>query len=194
MPPPAPAPAAATTHPAASAPPARAAAAQARTLVFRFMAQPSPVERAGTAALPDVRRIYLARRPLGYRASGRGPCYLDHGTDGRAGRSCGMGQTVGWARIWYAVKHDDDVTLRQGAWYPVLNTAPTRGDLDVSGRRVTVPQDVIELRPRRPRSEEHTSELQSPCNLVCRLLLEKKKTTTTRQSNGTWTTALTCRP
>src|SRR5205807_9838877 len=34
-------------------------------------------------------------------------------------------------------------------------------------------------RPRRPfwgcRSEEHTSELQSPCNLVCRLLLEKKK-------------------
>src|SRR5256885_9878850 len=31
--------------------------------------------------------------------------------------------------------------------------------------------------PRPPgRSEEHTSELQSPCNLVCRLLLEKKKT------------------
>src|SRR5256885_11790839 len=27
----------------------------------------------------------------------------------------------------------------------------------------------------RIRSEEHTSELQSPCNLVCRLLLEKKK-------------------
>src|SRR5256885_5107037 len=30
--------------------------------------------------------------------------------------------------------------------------------------------------PRPVRSEEHTSELQSPCNLVCRLLLEKKKT------------------
>src|SRR2546426_1864292 len=28
------------------------------------------------------------------------------------------------------------------------------------------------------RSEEHTSELQSPCNLVCRLLLEKKKKST----------------
>src|SRR5256885_15927717 len=28
--------------------------------------------------------------------------------------------------------------------------------------------------PRPRRSEEHTSELQSPCNLVCRLLLEKK--------------------
>src|SRR2546426_4843275 len=30
-------------------------------------------------------------------------------------------------------------------------------------------------RAARVRSEEHTSELQSPCNLVCRLLLEKKK-------------------
>src|SRR2546427_6693867 len=30
--------------------------------------------------------------------------------------------------------------------------------------------------PRTPRSEEHTSELQSQSNLVCRLLLEKKKT------------------
>src|SRR5205807_9159639 len=30
-------------------------------------------------------------------------------------------------------------------------------------------------RPMPARSEEHTSELQSPCNLVCRLLLEKKK-------------------
>src|SRR5256885_10276499 len=30
------------------------------------------------------------------------------------------------------------------------------------------------------RSEEHTSELQSPCNLVCRLLLEKKKQTHSR--------------
>src|SRR3989454_5106821 len=30
------------------------------------------------------------------------------------------------------------------------------------------------------RSEEHTSELQSPCNLVCRLLLEKKKNTNDR--------------
>src|SRR6266446_1953457 len=31
------------------------------------------------------------------------------------------------------------------------------------------------------RSEEHTSELQSPCNLVCRLLLEKKKNISTEQ-------------
>src|SRR5256885_9987102 len=34
-----------------------------------------------------------------------------------------------------------------------------------------------------PRSEEHTSELQSPCNLVCRLLLEKKKYSRTSSLN-----------
>src|SRR5256885_4063641 len=33
------------------------------------------------------------------------------------------------------------------------------------------------------RSEEHTSELQSPCNLVCRLLLEKKITVSARSMN-----------
>src|SRR5256885_9761717 len=36
----------------------------------------------------------------------------------------------------------------------------------------------LELQPTRLRSEEHTSELQSPCNLVCRLLLEKKNNLT----------------
>src|SRR2546426_6651419 len=34
---------------------------------------------------------------------------------------------------------------------------------------------VVPLVKLAERSEEHTSELQSPCNLVCRLLLEKKK-------------------
>src|SRR2546426_4408073 len=35
------------------------------------------------------------------------------------------------------------------------------------------------------RSEEHTSELQSPCNLVCRLLLEKKNTIVTKVPHHT---------
>src|SRR3989454_7419894 len=55
------------------------------------------------------------------------------------------------------------------------------------GRRVEIAVPAAEVAPlgevqrdevRLPvvlRSEEHTSELQSPCNLVCRLLLEKKK-------------------
>src|SRR3989454_9221221 len=52
---------------------------------------------------------------------------------------------------------------------------------------LTKPFDLPELLARvhalirrAERSEEHTSELQSPCNLVCRLLLEKKK----KQNDG----------
>src|SRR5256885_4369432 len=42
--------------------------------------------------------------------------------------------------------------------------------------QVAVEGEVIAVDERaEDRSEEHTSELQSPCNLVCRLLLEKKK-------------------
>src|SRR5256885_3700602 len=52
--------------------------------------------------------------------------------------------------------------------------------------RLLATVDSAALSPRRldlsaavqQRSEEHTSELQSPCNLVCRLLLEKKKKVT----------------
>src|SRR5256885_16601720 len=48
------------------------------------------------------------------------------------------------------------------------------------GREVGQPRAASggnqEIRVERNRSEEHTSELQSPCNLVCRLLLEKKQT------------------
>src|SRR5256885_9055327 len=43
--------------------------------------------------------------------------------------------------------------------------------------------------PRECRSEEHTSELQSPCNLVCRLLLEKKKTAPARDRTSARPTA-----
>src|SRR5256885_7048606 len=43
------------------------------------------------------------------------------------------------------------------------------------------------------RSEEHTSELQSPCNLVCRLLLEKKKCPLSSDSFSTPTPFLSCR-
>src|SRR2546426_8589976 len=44
------------------------------------------------------------------------------------------------------------------------------------GKTQNLNQFTIDLTANaRARSEEHTSELQSPCNLVCRLLLEKKK-------------------
>src|SRR5205807_10295005 len=59
--------------------------------------------------------------------------------------------------------------------------APSRGDReggDQQRHHRRAPSRAGRQRPdrcRRERSEEHTSELQSPCNLVCRLLLEKKK-------------------
>src|SRR5256885_5629954 len=42
------------------------------------------------------------------------------------------------------------------------------------GQHPPIPAGRIALNLNYDRSEEHTSELQSPCNLVCRLLLEKK--------------------
>src|SRR2546426_1644201 len=53
-------------------------------------------------------------------------------------------------------------------------TVPERGSHGQPGRPRGRRRGGV-VRPHRGRSEEHTSELQSPCNLVCRLLLEKKK-------------------
>src|SRR5256885_10502854 len=57
-----------------------------------------------------------------------------------------------------------------------LTAAHFAGDLALTDTlRCKLGEVVFPLHARR--SEEHTSELQSPCNLVCRLLLEKKKPT-----------------
>src|SRR2546426_7328807 len=62
------------------------------------------------------------------------------------------------------VPYLDDALVRFAAGLPL--SARLQGG---EGKRVL--RRLAEKR----RSEEHTSELQSPCNLVCRLLLEKKK-------------------
>src|SRR5256885_7227266 len=70
--------------------------------------------------------------------------------------------------------------------YTTLFRSP-RQDARVSSPRLAITNAVALILPHKSmlgfnggaigaRSEEHTSELQSPCNLVCRLLLEKKKT------------------
>src|SRR3989454_8275196 len=68
-------------------------------------------------------------------------------------------------------------THRGTAHVPPLSLLPLPRPLH--RRRSDPPLRDTSARPRSPgarrRSEEHTSELQSPCNLVCRLLLEKKK-------------------
>src|SRR5256885_8675917 len=61
---------------------------------------------------------------------------------------------------------------------------PLHDSLPISSRHSSPRPPTQSLNPCAPpaaprpgcRSEEHTSQLQSPCNLVCRLLLEKKKT------------------
>src|SRR2546430_8983725 len=57
---------------------------------------------------------------------------------------------------------------------PVGAMAGIAGDGDGAGE-VSIDLPIRHLRQFQPRSEEHTSELQSQSNLVCRLLLEKKK-------------------
>src|SRR5256885_7670894 len=61
--------------------------------------------------------------------------------------------------------------LRQSLKSPATTTGASSG---TSRLRRSMIAPTWWRRPR-SRSEEHTSELQSPCNLVCRLLLEKKK-------------------
>src|SRR2546426_9271480 len=57
-------------------------------------------------------------------------------------------------------------------------------DWTPASQSLTVKISLVGLAPSSThRSEEHTSELQSPCNLVCRLLLEKKKKQTKQENN-----------
>src|SRR5690348_17548560 len=71
--------------------------------------------------------------------------------------------------IWQAVVHQQRAQVTQVRHAPGAEPA-------VAADRQERADDVV---PRRQpgRSEEHTSELQSPVHLVCRLLLEKKKMT-----------------
>src|SRR5256885_9483346 len=79
------------------------------------------------------------------------------------------------------------VTLSQAvdaAWQRTTDSQESSGQVRRAGAELEVarsfwsaaPTLEIGHRDDRLRSEEHTSELQSPCNLVCRLLLEKKNT------------------
>src|SRR5256885_12754879 len=59
----------------------------------------------------------------------------------------------------------------------IWGIAPDRISMQFDAHPGTAsPEETAEGREENRRSEEHTSELQSPCNLVCRLLLEKEKT------------------
>src|SRR2546427_8835689 len=65
-----------------------------------------------------------------------------------------------------------------------------RGGVQEGARGLVDPGHCVPRRQPRRRSEEHTSELQSQSNLVCRLLLEKKKKPTRRRAVAPLASAL----
>src|SRR5205807_9714939 len=72
--------------------------------------------------------------------------------------------------------HDDAIYLsapKAGAKHEEATELRIYDISDVTQADIRPTNSLVEV----IRSEEHTSELQSPCNLVCRLLLEKKKKT-----------------
>src|SRR2546427_7198267 len=67
-------------------------------------------------------------------------------------------------------------TLFRSAHHDIADRlAGARHQVPVLARQAPEHIDAVGRLPREDRSEEHTSELQSQSNLVCRLLLEKKK-------------------
>src|SRR2546426_7319567 len=120
-----------------------------------------------------------------------------------------MHRREGLAKLTGRERYVDDLPLDDFLWGMTVRSPVPRGrvtavrfgaDVDwsafviVDHRDIPGPNEVILIERDQPvlaagyvrhvhepvRSEEHTSELQSPCNLVCRLLLEKKKKINTR--------------
>src|SRR5256885_4993498 len=89
-----------------------------------------------------------------YKVTGVQTCALPiSGGSGAEEGSDSPFNSLPWTAKPRAARLDQPVWVRPPGWGSIV-----KGEAD-----------------RRGRSEEHTSELQSPCNLVCRLLLEKKK-------------------
>src|SRR5256885_6669312 len=82
------------------------------------------------------------------------------------------------------LKPDDDTALSARPEHCALNSTSAGSMKGAVKKNISPPT----------RSEEHTSELQSPCNLVCRLLLEKKNMTQIPESSTTTPTPLSSRP
>src|SRR3989454_2578382 len=122
---------------------------------FSSASEPTPTMLSpliAMAAASGCRGLSVATRPFTISTS--------------AGPACASG-----AQPPSAVTPRTAPELRKNCRRPYV-ICPPRGAL---ARQPVVHGDVFRLQ----RSEEHTSELQSPCNLVCRLLLEKKKQSST---------------
>src|SRR2546426_8956500 len=109
------------------------------------------------------------------RGVDRGPARRDVGHVGDEHRvgSCALGlpaqQVEQYAAAVFLLALDEEAEVHRRSAAALLNRLEQAEHLALVIRRATREQLAV------ARSEEHTSELQSPCNLVCRLLLEKKK-------------------
>src|SRR5256885_8534032 len=149
-------------------------------------ALPDPAVQPGS----DYRcRRVAADRAARLRRVGRGPRVTPDSSDNRDPLTFEVQDEVrvsarlelpARARACYVLAHGAGA----GMEHPFLSAAARElGALGIATLRYQFP--YMQRHSRRPdpppvchatvRSEEHTSELQSPCNLVCRLLLEKKK-------------------
>src|SRR5258708_20118149 len=109
------------------------------------------------------------------RKRGKRPgCLERHERQCRRGPECFIAESRGWFR---------GVSAREGAPLPQFIQRGVHRANDVAGTAAVCPRQLAltarncAFVVKRTRSEEHTSELQSPDHLVCRLLLEKKKKT-----------------
>src|SRR3989454_6901009 len=120
-------------------------------------------------SIPDkrtdlVRGVLVVREPAGYR-HGRVSMELAFLLS-RYVKGTGAGQVVS-GDTGFKLASDPDTVRAPDVAFISRERLP---DPQTRGFPALGPDLVVEVR-----SEEHTSELQSPCNLVCRLLLEKKK-------------------
>src|SRR5437879_11198410 len=108
---------------------------------------------------------------MNFRMEGR--AHLRRGAGEVNQHAAGIHRVDGKAVGFEPARNGVEVLLRQAEVFAEL----LRGQPFVEIRRSGIVELIDELRERRfqIRSEEHTSELQSPMYLVCRLLLEKKK-------------------
>src|SRR2546426_5899675 len=124
------------------------------------------------------------RRGAGHRCRARGGVWYSAAADTRGGWA--PDGTDGWPRAAVAAGGSDPRRRRDSG--SQRSSSPDQLPGRRAPRRQPVQPRLASLRTkssphiiasvtgsRYRRSEEHTSELQSPCNLVCRLLLEKKK-------------------
>src|SRR2546426_1638965 len=140
----------------------------------RFSHRHLDAERRPGVAGPRADELALLRRPrLGARLARRAAAHAVRRRDRRPHQQAPAGDPHTVA------VHAPGIRARLARVDPGGGRVAGGRSRRVPGRR----QRVRYPGPAGFRSEEHTSELQSPCNLVCRLLLEKKKDTNNAPQN-----------